>query len=321
MSTVAFVCKQYLMSKDVDDCVRRIKKHIFINSNKEKLTERFMLSIALEYLSELQGYLFDARFNIQESKYYNEDNMHMKPLTEKQELEIIKVSELINARWTVYRETKSIKTDYQDMIEDYCVHIQPSIQKRGDLSYTLVQRDKKYISDLKDENKVFFDIVKEANKNMDVSIDLLMMVFEEHLRLVRIGETQQYQINLKNDDIIKIMHGYCERVNVPYYKNEYNKVSNIRTVVNRVAEKIFTNFKVTKDEYFIRKCHARLLFELKIAKRESLFSKSINNHYISFHELIVLLRKPLVLLHSITLKYTNSVNEIDEQTSSHDNSS
>lgn len=317
---VEFLVKNYLICKDVDSYVEILKKHLFLNC--KPVDEKFKNSIALGFLEESQAFLFLPKFNIKDATAYNEAILYFKPLSERQQRLAELVRDEINKRFKEYDEGAVIETEYQSLFEEYCQHIVPSQNRRGNMDYKLVDYEKRFIADLKEDNPKVFKMLNELDTKIRVSVDLIMMVCKNCLKLVRINDEGEYQLNLKNSDIIRIMHEYCELTNTPYYKDEYNKVSNIRSIINRLAVKIYSKkYDISEDKYVIRKHHCRLLLTPKIFKKNFLFLKSIYNHFISFNELNNLLHK--LSVHNIKLnrKNTKVFNKAKISTHSNNNTS
>lgn len=311
-SSIKQVTKIYLGSKDVDRMVENMRTHLFLNCTKT-VDIKFMNSVTLTFLIELQSFLRLPKYNLKDSKYYNEDILYFKPLTEKQADLAVDAAEVINARLSVYDETAVIESPFQKVFEEYCDYIGPSMSRKGDIDYKVIQTNRDEIKRIKEENKEFFDKLYEETSKISCSHDLLIMVCKECFKLVRINDKNEYQFNLKNDDVIRILRKYCKLTKRENYADEYNKVSNIRSILTRMIIFVFRkDFNINNDGYCIRKFHSRLRFNAKISKREFLFSKSIYNHFITFNDLTYLLRKSVnhLSLHSIR-KHTKVCNKID----------
>lgn len=312
-SNIKQITKIYLGSKDVDRMVENMRTHLFLNCTKT-VDIKFMNSVTLTFLIELQGFLKLPKYNLKDSKYYNEDILYFKPLTEKQASLAVNAAEVINARLEIYDEETIIQSPFQKMFEEYCEYVGPSMSKRGDIDYKVIQENRKEITRIKEDYKEFFDKLSEETLKISCSHDLLMMVCKECFKLVRINDKNEYQFNLKNEDVIRILRRYCKLTNREHYADEYNKVSNIRSILTRMIIFVFRkDFDIDRDGYCIRKFHSRLRFNAKIAKREFLFSKSIYNHFISFNDLTYLLRSYVnhLSLHSIR-KHTKVCNKIED---------
>lgn len=302
--TVNYLVKIYLSSRSVDECVNRTMKHLFINCKKE-LSVKFMSSVTLRFLDELQSFLYFVKFDLKESSYYNEYNMNLFDLTETQLKWIEQMVDVIQARLTFYEETNFINTPYQRLFVEYAACNCPSHSKRGNLSWKFVEDNIRYKKELEKEYADFFKILKEIDTTVQVSKGLLLEVFSKVFFLKRAEGEETFQLNPKDDDILKIMREYCDKTNQKYYADEYNKISNIRTVMHKVAIKIFSkDYKITTDDYFIGKFHTRLIFKLKLKQREVKFSKSFNNYFIIFNNFSFLLHKTLKQFHIRNKKYT-----------------
>ncbi len=288
--TVNYLSKTYLNNKDINKVIDKIASHLFRYCTK-KVSLEYKYSVAIEWINELNSHLLCPLLDTQESIYYNPDFIYYRGFTTTQEKELEAVANEINRRYQNYINNNFRFSKYQEIFETWSNYNHPSEERKGNWTIKQISEAKDIQKQLKETYPELFNRLRKTCPRFNCGLSLIMEVCSKLFVLERISK-DQYQLNLKNEEIIQVMREYCDKTNSPYYANEYEKASYIRSILNDLVYFCFSDdFKITEDGYLMMKFHSRLILSLTSNRCKFLFSKSINNHFIIFNDLLNSLHK------------------------------
>lgn len=305
LNNIEFISFIYLSNKhDSDAKIEILKNHFFRNCTKN-ISEEYKLSKVIEYIRELNSLLFMPAMNdIEDLEFINS---YCYSLSDRDYEEINKVAESINNRYLEHNDKQIKQCKYQKVFEDYARYIHPSHSKRGDWKHSEIDEAKSIQNEYKDLFPELFNLIREVSTKFNTSVDLVVYVCSKLLVLEKVDD-KTYQLNLRNNMVLNCIKEYYKLTNIEKYKNEYEKISFIRSILNNIAQYCFKDmFVFEKDSYQVRKYHSRLLAKVKNEQIELQDSKSFNNYFITFNNLTNLLRKSVNYFHYTKNKNNNKL--------------
>lgn len=280
MKEVNFILNVYYNKKiRINKKVEIIGNHFFRFSKKE-ISKQYKCAKAITFLTELQESLLHPTFDVHESDYY--DAGFIVNLTERDYELLEKCIAEANTRHEEYLNNLIIKNDYDSFFKEWAKFNHPSHNKKGDWTHKEISEAQKVQNELKDENPEIYSLIRKLAIQFNCSINLICEVASKTLYL-RPAEHGYYQFNLTNKTCLEIFNEYYDKTLVDRYEDEYEKISLVRSVLNRLALFVFKKYHPTKSGYYRDKIHSRIIID----KNEDFVvfkdSKSLNNYFIQIN--------------------------------------
>lgn len=287
MKEVNFILNVYYnKNMSIDKKVETIGKHFFIHA-KNKVSLEFKCAKAVSFFIEMGEPIFMPAFDVRESKYYNPD--FIVRLQEKDYDLVNKCVAEANRRTKEYHEKRYIKNKYSEFFRIWSENNHPSHNKKGNWTHKEINEAQARINELKDKEPKLYDRIREYSIKFNCSVNLVCEVANQTLMLSP-AEDGYYQFNLKNDDCIRIITEYCNKTNIEVYSDIYQKVSLLRSILNRLALYVFgKDYEVAKSGYYREKFHSRVLVNTREENQKVYSSNTINNYHIIFNNITKLL--------------------------------
>ena len=301
LNEVDYISMIYVSNKYDDTKKVEILKNHFFRYAKVDVSEEFKLAKTIEWMRTLDSLLFMPKHIIENLNLYSSCDVALKDYDYRL---INKVADKINSWYESFKKEKYLVSDYDEVFNRYAETIHPSHSKRGNMSHSEIDKLIKIQNQIKDENPELFDRLRKSCNRFNTSIDLVIYV-GARLFVLEENDDGTYEFNLRNEYALKLIREYNEKTNTERYKNEYDKISLIRSILNDLLEYCFSkNFKLTKSGLIIMKRHSKVVATIKNNKVGRLDSKSIYNYFITFNNLS---NKLLKLFHSSKIKYNNKL--------------
>lgn len=271
-----------------------IKNRLFKYCKNKELTEEFKYAKTIEWYRELYNLLRMPPFDI-DDVLYKSSNVII-TLRDYDYKLINEVAEVLNERCNKFLEENKIWNKYDAVFKKYASFNHPSHNKKGTWKHREIDEAKAKQNEIKKEYPELFNRLLKTCNRFNTSIDLVIEVASKCFYFTPLAEKGMYQFNLKNNEVLAVFEEYYNKTNIEPYKNEYDKISLIRSILNDLTFFCFNKkFEMSRDGYYIMKKHTRVVINLESEKTYFQDSKSLNNHFISFNVLIYnLLRKPYI---------------------------
>ena len=295
--------------------IRIITDRLFKYSTNKQLSDEFKLAKAIEWYRELHSLLFMPPFDIDEILIC-ETSITINLREYDYDL-INEVADRINNWYLAYQDKYKVWSKYDEIFKEYASLNHPSHNKKGNWKHKEISEAQSRQNQIKLENPKLFDRLLKSCNRFNTSVDLVIEVASKYFYLSPTKDDGMFQFNLKNNDVLQVFQEYYEKTNIDPYKNEYDKISLVRSILNDLAFMcFFKDFEMCKDGYYRMKHHSRILVDMNSDRHYFQSSKSLYNHYITFNDFINnLLRKPFInhfhyILNDINI---NKVNIIKQQ--------